>query len=46
MDHCVPSDMQMAFMGGVEGAAENPDPAAAAWQAWNQGRTWPAPRMT
>jgi hypothetical protein len=45
MNHRLAGDVQMAFMGGIEGAAENSDPAASR-QAWDQGRTWPVPRMT
>jgi hypothetical protein len=32
-------DVQVAFMRGVEGAAEDADAAAAAGESWDQGRT-------
>jgi hypothetical protein len=54
MDHCRAGDVQMAFMGGVERAAEQSDPDAVAMPKTRdqgrlgglcQARTWPVPRM-
>jgi len=38
------ADMQVAAMGGVERAAQNPDPPPAMGRFASQGRTWPLPR--
>jgi hypothetical protein len=53
MDHRRPGDVQMAFMGGIERAAEQPDFDSVPMPetrygnrgCFCQARTWPLPRM-